>query len=83
MNRHYIVRVGKQDYITDGRSYTVNGEVFVPLTTRYWEARKYPTLASAVNASKRKGANMNDEKTIFHVDDRDVWTKIERDGWML
>ena len=51
----YVVRVGKHDYIAKGRSYTVDGEVFVPLSSHSWEAKEYSTLASAVNASNRKG----------------------------
>lgn len=46
------------DYIMDGRSYSVNGEIYVPVTSDSSEAKRYSSMAQAIKGSQRKGANM-------------------------
>ena len=63
----YIVRVGS-DYIAEGKSYTVQGESFVPFTGRFEDAKKYKTYKMAERASKRSGENMWGEISIIEVE---------------
>ena len=80
----FIVRVGKHDYIAEGNTYIVDGEPYVPLTNRSWEAKEYKTHSGALKAAMRKGANMDEDKCIIKVDERDMYTEytmLSKDGW--
>ena len=63
----YVIRVGS-DYIAEGKSYTVQGESFVPFTGRFEDAKKYKTYKMAERASKRSGENMRGEISIIEVE---------------
>lgn len=65
----YIVRVGRRDYIAEGRNYTVQGETFVPFTESFVRAKRYKTYKAAERASKRSGQNMYGEIAIIEVED--------------
>lgn len=54
---YYVVRVGNE-YIADGKSYVVQGNLYVPFTSSFKDARKYQTYAAARKASQRRGENM-------------------------
>lgn len=57
----YIVAITEQyhtDYIAEGKTYVENGSVYVPLTSRIQEAKRYKTFALAQRASLRRGENM-------------------------
>lgn len=62
----YVVRIDN-DYIADGRNYTVQGESFVPFTGRFVDAKRYKTYKMAEKASKRSGENMRGEIEIIEV----------------
>jgi hypothetical protein len=60
----YIVRIcfsdgSRPEYIANGKSYTMQGETFVPFTTDQAKARRFSTYAAAKKASMRRGANMD------------------------
>lgn len=66
----YVIRITEQycrDYIAEGKNYTVNGELFVPVTERIQEAKRYKTLGLAQRASLRKGENMHGVIEIIDV----------------
>ncbi len=67
---YYVVRVGNE-YIADGKSYTVQGETFVPLASSFRHARKYETYAAAKRASQRKGENMYEHIVIIKSEDEE------------
>ncbi len=53
----YVVKVDN-DYIAEGRNYTVQDESFVPFTGMFVEAKRYKTYKMAEKDTKRHGANM-------------------------
>ena len=66
----YVVAISYDkhtDYIADGRSYTVQGQIYVPLTSRIDEAKRYTTRASATKAANRSGDNMWGRKKIIEI----------------
>ena len=69
----YIVSItynlNHTEYIAEGRSYTVNGSLYVPVTGVYAEAKRYKTRAFAERASKRSGENMWGRIEINEVDE--------------
>lgn len=66
---YYIVRVGN-DYIADGKPYMVQGEMYVPFTSSFKNARKYKTYNAAKKASQRRGSNMYGEIEILEREDK-------------
>ena len=64
----YVVRVGNE-YIADGKSYTVQGALFVPFASSIKHARKYETYAAAKRASQRKGENMYEHTVIIKCEE--------------
>lgn len=67
---YYVVRVGNE-YIADGKSYIVQGQMFVPFASSFNHARKYDTYAAAKKASMRKGENMYGHITIIKREDKE------------
>lgn len=67
----YVVKIIEKystDYIAEGRTYTVNGEHFVPLTSKIKEAKKYKTFALAQRASLRNAENLYGTIEIIEVE---------------
>lgn len=62
----YVVRIDN-NYIAEGRNYTVQGESFVSFTDRFNEAKRYKTYKMAEKASKRSGGNMHGKIQIIEV----------------
>lgn len=66
----FIVMVDNE-YIAEGRNYTVQGESFVPFTGRRVDAKRYKTYKMAEKASRRSGENMRGKITIIEDVERD------------
>lgn len=66
----FIVMVDNE-YIAEGRNYTVQGESFVPFTGRRVDAKRYRTYKMAEKASRRSGENMHGKITIIEDVGRD------------
>ncbi len=67
---NYVVRITENnhsDYIAEGRTYQVNGSLYVPLTSRIDEAKKYKSIKSAERASRRSGENIRGTIDIVKV----------------
>lgn len=68
----YIVSITfncHREYIAEGRNYTVNGEIYVPLTEKMDEAKRYKTGNTARRAIMRRGENMNGRIDILEVEE--------------
>ena len=63
----YVVKIDN-DYIAEGRNYTVQGESFVPITGNFANAKRYNTYKLAERASNRHGENMRGNIQIIKVE---------------
>lgn len=67
----YIVSItynNRTEYIAEGRTYTVNGSAYVPLTEFMNEAKRYRTRKLAERGSQREGENMYGRIEIIEVE---------------
>lgn len=68
----YIIAINYSnhtDYVAEGKNYTVNGSMYVPITGFMSEARRYKTRKIAEKASKRSGENMWGTIEIVEVEE--------------
>lgn len=56
------------NYIAEGKNFVAEGSMYVPLTERIDEAKRYKTRAIAERASNRSGENMWGRKEIIEVE---------------
>lgn len=67
----YIVRItenGRSDYIAEGNTYYINGTPYVPITSRFDEAKRYKSKKLADRASLRRGENIRGDIDIIEID---------------
>lgn len=64
-----IIENNHTEYIAEGKNYTVNGAVYVPLTERKNEAKRYKTGNVARRAIMRRGENMVGRIDILEVEE--------------
>jgi len=68
----YIIKItynGHSEYVADGKTYVVNGEPYIPLTSRQAEAKRYTSRGRAERASERNATNTYGNIEIVEVEE--------------